>query len=386
MSWYKDSATLSAIGSIGAVVIAVIALYFSHRGQSQQRLREQREELRGVLERLVSFREEQNALSKESDVAFKAGASAWQNTKRAIYLEAAETLARQMSRHLTASELFVVGLENHWDADVHDARSWYNLALQHFRDTSPPRQAEILRFLASTYYVEDPTLRDLSKGRATYLRAVQALEDREDVYSHYAQALTNRAWGVSEISVKNFEEASERLGRARDEWSKIPANQGIAWTMDLRNLAYAWGQLGWVYFQNRQGDVDTEKGRAAFGVALDLAKMLSSTYGDNSDYTRETSGLLYLWWGQKEHEIHNHDRGEELFGQAEKNYLSLAEHFLRRSYRLAELKGIQSTFAEGGDALATGEPATGTHPGPDPHLKGVGVTPETSIASPSTSG
>jgi hypothetical protein len=103
MPWYQEPNMLSAIGSLSAVLISLVALYLSSRGQSAQQLREKREELRGVLERLVSLREEQNALSKEQDEGVKAAASVYQNTKREIYLEAAESLARQLSGHVSAA-------------------------------------------------------------------------------------------------------------------------------------------------------------------------------------------------------------------------------------------------------------------------------------------
>jgi hypothetical protein len=348
MPWYQEPNMLSAIGSLGAVLISLVALYVSHRGESAQQLREKREELRGVLERLVSLREEQNALNKERDEGLKAVASAYQNTKRAIYLEAAEALARQIPLQVSAAEYYVLGLENQWESDFIEAEAYYKMAVSRSRHSSPSKQSEILRSLAAIYFIEDQSLRNVEKGRATYRKATEVLASRSDAYSYYVRALAYRNWAASEILVKNLAEAGTLLGRAYNEWTKIPAGTGLHWSADLRNIAYNWGYLGIAYFQTRENEPSClEDGRLAFREAQKVIEALSSEYGINNDYTIDARALIFQWWGQQEYMAGFWYEGQQLLAQAEDEFKRLSDAYTWKDFRLVELKKAQQQIARG---------------------------------------
>jgi hypothetical protein len=348
MPWNQDPNMLSAIGSLSAVLISVIALLLSYRGQAAQQLREKREELRGVLERLVSLREEQNVLNKEQDEAVRAQAGAYQNTKRIIYLEAAESLARQISRHVNASEYYVLGVENFWDSDFVEAMTYYEMAVKRSRHSSAIRQAEILRTLAALYFIQDPAVQNHDKGRRNYEKAVRVIKNRDDNYSIYTQALTYRNWAMSELGVKNLSKTDELLKHALSEWMKLPAATSVGWTADLRLIAYNWGYLGTAYFQAREDEANyIEKGRLAFQEALKVAEVLSSRYGIKNDYTIDTRGLIFQWWGQQECAAGSRDESHQLLIQAEHEFQSLSDNFAWKNLHLAELQQAQSQIALG---------------------------------------
>src|ERR1700759_5414153 len=61
LPWYDKPDFLSAITSIGALFISILALVLTSRSASAQERRQKREELRNILERLVTLREEFNS-------------------------------------------------------------------------------------------------------------------------------------------------------------------------------------------------------------------------------------------------------------------------------------------------------------------------------------
>jgi hypothetical protein len=348
MPWYENPSWWAAIGSLSAMLIALVALYLSYRGQAGQQLRQKREEMRGVLERLISLREEQNALSKEHDEMVKAVAGTYQNSKREIYLDAAESLERQIGDDLSASEYSVLAFENQWESDFVAAKKYFEKGVKRSKYSSAPKQSELLRGLAAIYFMEDPALRNIDKGRQTYEKAVLVFGDRTDDYSNYIRALGYRTWAASERGVKNLNRAGDLLGHAYEEWMKIPSQSALLWINDLRNMAYDWGYLAIAYFQARDEDASyVGNGRWAFREAQKVLDTLSDRYGIGDDYTIDAQGLIFHWWGQQEVAAGSRDEGQQLLVQAEQAFQRLSASYALKNLRLAELRQAQSQIARG---------------------------------------
>jgi hypothetical protein len=195
------------------------------------------------------------------------------------------------------------------------------MAVKCSRHSSVAKQSEILRSLASINFMLDPALQNIDEGRANYKKAAQALENRNDAYSYYTRVPVYRNWAVSELAVKNLTKAGKLLEREYSEWMKIPTWTGIAWSADLRTLAYNWGHLGIAYFQGREDDASyVEKGRLAFREAQKVIETLSGAYGINNDYTIDARGLVFQWWGQQEYASGFWHEGQQLLTQAEQEY------------------------------------------------------------------
>jgi hypothetical protein len=336
-AWLQDANWLGALGTVIAVPISVIALVMSHRGQSAQQLREKREELRQILERLVSLRIENNELNKETDEWLKAAKSAFQNSARAMYLEAAEALAAQLP-DVSAAEYYVLAVENQFDSDFEGSQKYFKLAAGSAKQSSPTKQCEILRNLAITYFDINPALRDIGLGREVYGRSLQVLDQKHDPYSCYCKVITLRCWAHSELSVPNLAEAERLLKQADIEWAKIPTNFGIQWTAELRNVVWGWNSLAIAYFSQATTEGDHIKhGRQAFTEALTLLDTLPNRYGALDDYTRDLQGVIWQSWGLQEHASGNRVEGDGLFAKAEDAFRSLADGFKPRTLRLAEL-------------------------------------------------
>jgi hypothetical protein len=218
--WYNDPAILwsflSGIGSIAAVIVASIAFVSSHRDQSEQRLRQKREELRGVLEKLISFREEFGKLGMIRYDHERASASSLLNVKRSIYLEAAESIAEEISSSVGPSEYYVIGFENIAESDIVSGLNYYKKAAGIAHKTSNTKQSEIWRSLAGTYYRKEPGVFNVPEGRKAFEMAVKAVKDASDYYSIYVRALCFRDWGAAEAWSGNFNEAKTRLDQAYD--------------------------------------------------------------------------------------------------------------------------------------------------------------------------
>jgi hypothetical protein len=345
--WYRDPDVMSAIGSIGAVIISIFALYASYQGQSAQQLREKREELRGVLEKLISLREEQVTTSRLKDEVEKAFTSGYQNTKRAVYLESAESIARQISKHVTASEYYVLGLENYWDSDYIQAKMYYRLAADKSQNSAPTKQSEIWRSIAGIYFLQDPAILNLQEGRQCFRNALTVLEGHTDYYSSYVRTLAYSYWAGAELSCKNYDRTAILLDKAYNEWLIIPEETGLFRGNDLRIIANCWREIGVGYCQESQssGEQKIVEGREAFKKALEILQSLNVKYGINSDYIIDARAMIYQVWGQQEINAGFSKQGLQLLEEAKKHFMSLSEGC---AWKFTRCSGITSLLLQFG--------------------------------------
>lgn len=358
--WYGDPDGLSAAGSIGALVISVVAIFLSQQGASAQQIREKREELRGVIAQLVSLREEHSVAYKVTDEAEKAVTGVFRNVMRSVYLEAAESIARQIPKHVGAAEYHVLGAENYYDSDYVQSRTYYELAITRSKDSSLSKQSEIWRALASTYVLDDPQMRNATKAEESFEMAVELLKDRTDHYSNYTRAYAYRDWAQGEILLSNFDRASELLKKVQEEWNKIPLVAGFDMSYELRNIANAWRVLGERAFSSEscQSESTIELGRNAFEQALTLLQSITEKYGTNNDYLIDAKALVCQEWGRNETAIGSKDEGLKLLRQAQALYLSIASNY---SWKAMRLQGL-SEFLPSPDLSSTSVGTTSVPP------------------------
>jgi hypothetical protein len=342
-----DMGKLSDLGSLFAVAISILALYLSQRGQHAQNVREKKEELRGVLERLVSLREEFNSLMKEPDEALRSSGSAFLNTKKAFYTEAAESIVRTIPNHVTASEYYVIALENQLESDFADAQTFYAEAARRANDSSPTRRSEINRALAWSYF-GNPRFRNLDKGRAAYRAAADALAGLDDPYSMYTRSLGYRSWAEAELWIENRDEAWRLLALAHDEWLKIPTANAVGWISDFRQIGYDWMHVGALFFRAEPRTTETiARGREAFARSSSVFQSLSQAYGVSNDYRIDALGLLLQTQAQCEHAAGFAEEARGFLADAEKEFLRLPDAFPWKALRLAELAKSKSLMAGG---------------------------------------
>lgn len=337
--WYRDPNAIAAISSIGAVIMSVFALFVSRQGQAAQQIREKHEELRGVLEKLISLREEFTQINRIKDDTERSLSSGYMNAKRSVYLEAAEALAREIPKHVSASEYYIIGLENNFDSDFLQARIYYQLAEQSSRSSSPYKQSEILRALGGTYFLQDPALLDVKEGRKYLEKALKVLEKSTDYYASYTRTICYQACAYSELSCRNYNDAIPYLKKAYDEWLTIPAWAGFIRGPDLRTIANYWRMLGNGYFQEIQsnGEKNIENGRMAFKKGLEIIQVLKEQYAISDDFTIDAQALICQEWGQQEVTAGFRLQGIQLLEKAKEHFASLSENFTWKSLRQLEI-------------------------------------------------
>jgi hypothetical protein len=333
--WYRDPNAIAAIGSIGAVIMSVFALFVSRQGQVAQQLREKHEELRGVLEKLISLREEFTQINRLKYDTEKSWASSYMNAKRAVYLEAAEALAREIPKQVSASEYHVIGIENYFDSDFVQARMYYQLAVQYSRSSSAYKQSEILRALGATYFLQDPAMLDVQEGREYFKKSINVLEKRTDYYSSYTRALCYRDFAYSELSCRNYDDAIPLLNESYNEWLRIPESAGFLRGPDLITIANYWRTLGEGCFREIQSNSDRniEKGRMAFKKGLEILQMLKGIYGISDDYTIDAQALIYQEWGRQEINAGFKEQGAQLLDKAKEYFTALSDSYMWRATR-----------------------------------------------------
>lgn len=368
-----DINKLSDFGSLFALFISIVALYLSQRGQQAQNIREKKEELRGILERLVSFREEFNALVKEPDEALRSSASVLLNTKKSFYMEAAESIVKTIPQHVTASEYYVLAFENQLESDFADAQKLYAEAVRRADSSSPTRRSEIHRALAASYFGY-PAFRNLEKGRAAYRGATDALAGLNDPYSVYARSLGYRSWAESELWVENRDEASRLLALAHDEWLKIPTANAVGWISDFRQIGYDWMHVGVLFFRSEpRTDETINSGREAFDRSASVFRSLSETYGVSNEYRIDALGLLLQTRAQWEHAAGFTEEANRMMADAEAEFLRLPDAFQWKALRLADLAKAKTMMASGLRPPPTFP--TEVQQGTDPLRPGTGLTP-----------
>ena len=338
-AWYDDPALvwsfLSAIGSVAAVIVATIAFLFAQRGQNQQILRQKREELRNVLEKLISFREELSRLSALKYDYERAFASSLLNEKRLVYLEAAENLADQLGDDVSPSEYYVIGYENMMDSDFAHGINFYRAAAKNSQKTSKTKQSEIWRSLAGAYFRNEPGVLNIEEGRKSYAKAIEVLRSSEDYYSNYVKALCYREWAASEASLRKFPESEKCLHEASRIWNQIPKFEVLQFRVEeLRHIANTWRYIGVQTFQDHQG-IDAS---ILFATAIELLKDLEKIISEGSkDVVIDALGLAYQDWGQQVLIAGSPDRAREHFELARRMYENLSLQYPYRSMRIGDL-------------------------------------------------
>jgi len=225
--WYQDPNNLTAIASVGALIISIIAWFTSHRSSREQAMRQRREELRGLIEKLVDYRSDfNNKFSTLPSEQEKLHYGKLFNTKRSVCLDSAEVLSQQLERDVSFAEFAVLAQENYYESDYSQARKFYLKAVKASeRSSSLINQVFVYRMLAANYFIQDP-FRDLDQGRKHFEKSLDIIRTQVDVqrdpYSIYTHTATYREWAHSEMFAQQLEQAKILLGGAVKYAHAIP--------------------------------------------------------------------------------------------------------------------------------------------------------------------
>lgn len=129
--WYVDFDALTAFASIGALAISLLALFQAYQSVSEQKKREKKEELRNLLEKILSLREEfDRQMSKTTDINERSISEGYLSFKLPMYLYIAESIAAEIPSHVSWIEYQILAKENFNDYDFLQAKSFHEKAVK----------------------------------------------------------------------------------------------------------------------------------------------------------------------------------------------------------------------------------------------------------------
>lgn len=338
LPWYDKPDFLSAITSIGALFISILALLLTSRSSSAQEKRQKREELRNILERLVNLREEFNSrVNSIVDDAERMNYSTFSNTKRSLYLQAAEALVRELPGEISSSEYYVLGAENAFESDFLQAQQFYQKGVEAARKgTSLVSQAVAWRALAASYFNAEPFLKP-EEGRRCYQSSIDIIlsQKQRDPYSLYTVLFTYRDWANGELVAQDRAKARQRLAKAEDYLVLLPVGYNLR-SDETRLLAMAWSGLGSCFCRDQGAEGKSwEDARTAFQRGIKLLQGL----GDAASI--DCRGLIYQNWAREELSDGSRDQGLALAHQARDSFELLDSTY---PWRLARIRDLQETL------------------------------------------
>ena len=171
---------------------------------------------------LLDFQEQmQERISKISDAQTREAAAKHLNAKRTMYLEAAESIVRRISKHITTSEYLVLAQELLNDVDFSRAERYFQRAVEASNALTIQRIVA-LRSLGGFYFAPGPS-RDVEKASRQFQLATEQLSNPSDPYSIFTQGVTYELWGLSMLLQGFKVEGTRLVDRARKYYEDLPS-------------------------------------------------------------------------------------------------------------------------------------------------------------------
>jgi hypothetical protein len=340
--WYSNADSLATVGSVGALLISVLALVVSYQSVTEQRMREKRDELRGLMEKLIALREELDfRISRLPDAWERQEYGKTLNQKRTIYLQSAETLAAQLGDSVSSPEYLVLGRENLLESDFVQAIEYYKRAVKVSARDSPANKGAARRALASCYFMKEP-FKNIAEGRRQFRALLEILSGSTDPYSLFMQADNFVYWSSQEFGAENYDESASRVEDAIAVCSNIPYWYSMRWDI-LRNIASQWRWHAGGYYPHGQPliKVDVAKGRELFQRALDTLR------GMSDDGSVDLHGQILQEWARVELLSGSKEQGNALLERARQNFSDLPPQYPRREERLRGIHVMLLAIEEG---------------------------------------
>lgn len=323
-SWLLDSETWKVLASVGAVAISLLALVVTSIITRAKTAREKRDELKTLIEKLIDLRNEFNTTMPKftSDVEREAY-SVLTNSKKAIYLESAEYLAKRV-RHVTSAEWRVLGGEYQMDSNFSKAESLFARAVRAARDTSLASRSAALQGFAGAAMMQGDS--GQKRARDAFQQVTDALSAQRDPYSIYLLAFSFRTWASAEFGVGNLINARDRLMDSLRAVRQIPNWSGLR-PIELRSCARGLGDV----FDRFVAVAEWDAARAFFN---DAAAVIRS---DSDEASKEMLGQIYWRLAWLEFTTDHPDEFEKFGQQARTVVMMLPEANQTRIQLLAVL-------------------------------------------------
>src|SRR5205085_1794412 len=204
--WYKQRPSLA---SLLALFVSVITFVISQQTASRQEIRSKHDALLKLLTDVVALQiEGEDQLTRIQDQAKRIEFSSLLNTKRVIWLDAAESLVDQLGTHVSSSEYQTMAMQKWNNSEFEKAKQYYVKSLDAARDRFARTVA--LRSLGA-FYLQCPTMRNVQQGREYFEKAVATLGNPTDDYSNYLMGYTYEYWAYGDQSNNLGDERTEHV-------------------------------------------------------------------------------------------------------------------------------------------------------------------------------
>jgi hypothetical protein len=226
--WYRQS---SNVVSLAAVVFSIVSFLISQQQSNAQELRAKHEELRRLLIELISFQESLSAnIAAITDPIQREEAGGALNSKKLIYLQSAESMADELSSHVSSAEYSTLGRQEMTQSDFRKAERYFLMAPNAANDLISKAMAT--RDIGEFYFQMSP-LRDIEKGRKYFSDAADITKTATDDYSLYCTGYTYDMWGSFE-KLSGFQiDGDQKLALAREYYKKISSQDSLgAWALE----------------------------------------------------------------------------------------------------------------------------------------------------------
>src|SRR6266545_626978 len=206
--------------SLLAFIVSGVAAYLNNEGEKEKILRAKREELRAISMALVDLRAKRLQSSLDTNERYA------NLDKRAMLLEAAETIVQDIPKEVPAYEYLLLGDERKKESNYTKAERFYMMAVEASRDDVVRIVA--LRSLASFYFEAPGPHRNVGTGRAHFQTATAVYGEPTDQYRTFQKAMTYAEWAKLELTDKDGSQESgiEKLDAAKRYWSRLPESSG----------------------------------------------------------------------------------------------------------------------------------------------------------------
>jgi tetratricopeptide (TPR) repeat protein len=222
--WYKNVSTLL---SIIALLFSFGTTYVSDRRIAAQDIQSTRQELRGLLQRLVALpKENVDAKTKyQGDAASGALVSSFINQENSLLARNASELARKLpAKSVSATEYYAIAVALQNSYDLTGAQEFLNYSI----NASPDFNTEIaaLRMLAAMRFIQSSP----EAGRVEYQKALNIFS-KYPQYDPFTKTSTNvwteLSWAFSEANNNSFSIASQHIENAEGLLATLPNSPGV---------------------------------------------------------------------------------------------------------------------------------------------------------------
>jgi hypothetical protein len=228
-SWLKTPSNLIALAALlVSLGLGIFTLYDQKVGRSQDDLKDKKDELSIILEKVIDARGQAIELAPRLPSTEKIAQDILINTSRRILLERAQAIVSDLEDQASINSLIFLGYELQLDSNFRGAEAYYLQAKRKLdamstldRSNNFVIELTVLNSLGILYMIPSTGIQDVIKGREFWQTSIDTAEQRDDEYSLYILGYTYQTWSSAEYGINSIADAAEYLDQAKQAYEKM---------------------------------------------------------------------------------------------------------------------------------------------------------------------